>query len=163
MLKIVRVSQHRPDAVTSVQIDAVLWRHRKVPLSRGRHITGRYSPGPGRPGVVYESLAERRVIAHLYSLPGVLAVHAQPFTIEYRIGKSRRRYTPDLLVFATPLHEELSSCGFRIVTVVEVKATIDPTLRAAIDFKLHLSIHATGLPAVLVVPTNSDPEVDHAF
>ena len=161
MLKIIRVSQHRPDAVTSVQIDAVRWRHRKIPLSRGGHITGRYSPGPGRTGVPYESLAERCTIAYLYALPGVRVIVSQPFSIQYRLGKRRRCYTPDLLVIAESLPDELVRNGFGKVTVLEVKAAVDPSARASLDFKLHLSIHATGFPALVVLPAESDTEVDH--
>ena len=163
MIKFIRVSQHRPDEIASVRIDAVCWRHRKIPLSRSRHVIGRYSPGPGRTGVPFESLAECRAIAYLYSLPGVRLVVSQPFTIRYRLNNSRRLYTPDLLVVADELPVVLVRNGFGEATVLEVKAAIDPATRAVIDFKLHLSIHATGLPAMVVVSEETDKEVDHAL
>lgn len=163
MLKFIRASKHRPDAMTSVQIDAVRWRHRKIPLSHSRHVIGRYSPGPGRTGVPFESLAECRTIAYLYALPGVRLVVSQPFSIQYRLGKRRRCYTPDLLVVADELPDDLARNGFGKATVLEIKAAIDPVRRAVIDFKLHLSILATGLPAMVVVSEETDREVDHAL
>jgi hypothetical protein len=163
MIKFIRVSKRPLDTMTSVRIDTIRWSHRKIPFSRGGHITGRYSPGPGRTGVPFESLAECRTIAYLYALPGVRVVVSQPFSIQYRLGNRRRCYTPDLMVVFDELTDELVRNGFGKTTVLEVKAAIDPATRVVIDFKLHLSIHATGLPAMVVVPAETDKEVDHAL
>jgi len=163
MLKFIQASRRQHESFSSVQIDGVSWRNRKIPLSHGRHVTGRYSPGPGREGVPFESHTEYKVIAHLSALPGVRVILSQPFTIDYRAHGTRRRYTPDLLVVADPLPRELARNGFGALTVLEVKAVVDPYSRALIEFKVQLSTHATGLPALIAVPTSKNVgEVDHA-
>jgi hypothetical protein len=161
MLKFIQAKHH--SELSSVRIDAIRWCHRKIPLSRGRHVTGRYSPGPGKSAIRYESLAERKAMEHFLALPGVHAVLSQPFTVEFSISGIRRRYTPDLLVVADPLPFHLVRNGFGALTVLEVKATFDPHSRALLDFKLQLVTHATGLPAMFAVPLRKDgSEVHHA-
>jgi hypothetical protein len=165
MFKFIKASKQKPDAIASVRVDDIRWRHRKIPSSHGRHIVGRYSPGPARPSVQFESYTECRAIAYLIALPGVHVVLSQPFTIDFHLRKLRGRYTPDLLVVAEPLPPELARLGFGVLTVLEIKAKIDPHSRALIEFKLQLSIRATGLPTFVAIPKGETAqnagEVDH--
>lgn len=153
------------DATTAsaLRIQALRWNHRRIPLSRSRHITGRYSPGPGRALVPFESRTECRAIAFLFDRFSVSVILAQPLTIEYHTGGRRRRYTPDLLVIAEHITPALSRSGFGQLTFVEVKGAIDSESRVIADAKLQLVKHATGLPAILMVDAPAGPvgEVCH--
>jgi hypothetical protein len=163
MLKFIQASKQQHASIPSVQINGVCWCNRKIPLSHGRHVIGRYSPGPGREGVPFESHTEYKVIAYLSALPGVCVVLSQPFTIDYRVHGARRRYTPDLLIVADPLPRELVRNGFGILTVLEVKAVVDPPSRSLVEFKVQLSTHATGLPTLIAIPTlENSGELSHA-
>ena len=171
MFKFVQASQLCAFNPSAVRIETVRWRHRSIPLSRRRHVVGYYSPRPGCPLVPFESHTESRAIEYLYSLPGVYVVLSQVFTVEYRVGGGPLRpYTPDQLMVANPASPELAPLGLGGLTVIEVKATLDPAERAAIGFKLQVASYATGLPGILALPVQAEvaligdtEEVKHAF
>jgi hypothetical protein len=148
-----------------VRIDALRWNARRIPRSHGLHHIGYHSPGPGRPLVGYESITEQRVIASLLRMTGVHFVLSQPFTVDYRFKGRRRRYTPDLLVAASPVPGVLLRQGFGPLSIVEIKLALDPATQAIAAFRLQVVQLATGLPVFLGTPTTSSAltgEVDHA-
>lgn len=140
-----------------LRIDVVRWCERRIPLSRGPHVTGRVSPGTGCPSVAFESLNEKGAIEGLLAVPGVLLVLSQPFTVHYRWKGRRRRYTPDLLVVAQPVPASLRRRGFGPLTVVEVKPLADADDSDLVDLRLHVAQLATGMPALLAFPTAASP------
>lgn len=148
-----------------LRIDALRWNARRIPRSHGSHHIGYHSPGPGRPLVGYESVTEQRAIATLLGMTGVHFVLSQPFTVDYRVKGRRRRYTPDLLVAASPVPDVLLRQGFGPISVVEIKLAIDPATRDVIAYRLQVVQVATGLPVFFGTPTAPSAmtgEVDHA-
>lgn len=69
---------------------------RTIGTSR-RCLTGRVSLATGG-GADFESSLERDWLLVLDFDPSVRLVREQPFSIEYFLGKQKRRYTPDVLV-----------------------------------------------------------------
>jgi len=104
-----------------VRVIAVRKNHRKIPLSRARHVIGTFSPRPGHPRVDFESLLERSALIALARLPECLSVMSQPFTIDYEYRNRSYRYTPDILVVLKPVPHSLLLGGFRKYTAIEVK------------------------------------------
>lgn len=154
-----------PEIRRHLRIDALRWNARRIPLSHGSHHIGYHSPGPGRPLVGYESVTEQRVIASLLGMAGVHFVLSQPFTVDYRLKGRCRRYTPDLLVAASPVPGVLLRQGFGPISIVEIKLAIDPVTQPVIAFRLQVVQVATGLPVFLgtpAAPSALTGEVDHA-
>lgn len=109
----------------------VAWGERRVPLSYGRHHTGRISTFVGQPLLRTESHLERLALQHFAGLPGCRALLTQPLTIRFDFRGTQRRYTPDLLVLLDPVPIDLARAGFDQLTLVEVKP-----VRARMDIEL---------------------------
>ena len=137
----------------SLRVDEVRWAERRIPLSRGSHVTGRVSPGAGRPSIAFESMNERRAIERILGFPEVQLVLSQPFTVHYQWEGHRRRYTPDLLIIAQPVSAWLRRHGFGPLTVVEIKRDIEAVSRELIEARLRVAQLATGMPVVLATPS----------
>lgn len=72
---------------------------RQVPLSRGKHHTGRVSLGPNHPMVRVESHEEAQV-AHVFAARhDFLALRSQPVTVWFHWNNRTHRYTPDFEVW----------------------------------------------------------------
>ena len=111
-----------PSNVSSSSPDTrVSWSGRKIPLSRSRHVCGRVPWQPPSQAVDVESDLEARATAMLTRIPGLLALHSQPFTLTYSDAGVRRRYTPDLLAVFGRQPPWLVQLGFGRWTVIEVK------------------------------------------
>lgn len=133
-------------------IDSVLplhvkWAHRRVPLSRGRHITGRIAPRPGHPVLVYESLLERNAMRALAARRECLELWTQPFTICFLYQGEERRYTPDILALFKPVPHDLLCRGFGKHTVIEVKPD-----KKAEKWRESMRVHRALLQLALSVP-----------
>jgi len=109
----------QPDG--SLQIERVVWGHRKVPLSHGRHHIGRTIPWPGQQAIVVESLQERLVVQALAKRRQCTALTSQPVTVWYSYGGRRRRYTPDLMAAFSEVPLDLGCQGAQLRTLIEVK------------------------------------------
>ena len=66
----------------------------------------------------YESGLERQAILRLASVPDVIALFTQPFTLQLSAGL---RYTPDLLLVLARVPRRLVRRGFERWTVIEIK------------------------------------------
>jgi hypothetical protein len=81
--------------------------------------------------------------------PGLSAVHAQPFTLMYRQGHHRCRYTPDFLTVFLIVPRALARLGFDKWTVIEVKpADLLARDRDAIEARLEAVHLALGFAAI---------------
>ncbi len=99
----------------------IAWSARTIPLSRARHACGRVPWQPAATAIDVESDLEARATRLLTRERGLVALHSQPFTLFYRDGCRRRRYTPDLLAVFDRLSPSLVRLGFGRWTVVEIK------------------------------------------
>jgi len=99
----------------------IAWSARTIPLSRARHACGRVPWQPPATAIDVESDLEARVTRLLTRDRGLVALHSQPFTLTYRDGHKRRRYTPDLLAVYDRLPPSLVRLGFGRWTVIEIK------------------------------------------
>lgn len=71
---------------------------RKIPISHNS-ITGRFSLGPGKGSVGFESTLERDFVCLMAFDPDVIGIEEQPVRIEYEGANGRKcHYTPDYLV-----------------------------------------------------------------
>lgn len=138
-----------------VQHPRIGWASREIPMSYGRHTCGRHVWGPSMQSVPFESLCERDVIAFLTQQNGFSAVFSQPFTLDWRVGLRRYRYTPDLLVVFNRTPRKLQAIGFGRWTVVEVKPW---ALLAEVeqDVRCRLSMVTATLGFNAVVMTERD-------
>ena len=129
--------------------NGIAWRARRVPMSYGRHVTGRVPVSLAPCVVAYESQLERDVIVFLATFRALRFIESQPFTLHYVDRGRRHRYTPDLLVVLHPVPTLLERLGFEVWTVVEVKPHAE--LQAdgeAIGARLARVGKATGFSAV---------------
>ena len=99
----------------------VRWSHRDIPLSHASHLCGSVAWTPPAQSVLVESQLEARVLSFLLGFPSLRGVHSQPFTLVFRLGARRLRYTPDFLVVYARVSAALRKLGFDHWTVVEVK------------------------------------------
>lgn len=141
--------------IRSVPAEAfsVHWGARRIPPSRGRHMTGRYPLGAGRGGVPFESRLECLTLSWLAGFPALQTIEAQPVTIRGPIAGRIRAYTPDFLVTFAEVSAPLAALGFGLRTIVEVKPSAyrwDPLVEA----KLGATRTAIGLPVVLITELN---------
>lgn len=74
--------------------------HFKRRRRRGSYlgVTGKYPSPQSDHSLFFESFRERDLFVLLAFQPGVEVIEDHPFTIEYSLGNTRRRYTPDALV-----------------------------------------------------------------
>lgn len=145
-------SDHRFNVCShSITIHHVAWSTRKIPLSYSKHVTGRYSAGPGHPPVPFESLLEREVIVALLGLPWTEQVLGQPLTVSYSVSRTQRTYTPDILVRLRYVPPALSALGWENSTLIEVKpSAVRDRCASRIRFKLRVAELATRLPGICV-------------
>ena len=94
------------------------WSARVVPPSHAPVRRGALSIRFAAASLPYESGLERRAILRLASIPDVIALFAQPFTLQV---SARQRYTPDLLLVLARVPRSLVRRGFERWTVIEVK------------------------------------------
>ncbi|WP_156969856.1 hypothetical protein [Arenimonas malthae] len=102
---------------------AIRWSAREIPLSHGRHVCGRVAWTPPTQSVPVESDLEANAIAFFSRHAGLVAIHAQPFTLRYADDQGVHRYTPDFLVVYDRVTRAIVRLGFRRWTVVEIKST----------------------------------------
>lgn len=110
------------ESAASTKDAAIRWSLRDIPLSHGKHVCGRVAWTPPPQSVPVESDLEAQAVAFFSQQPDLVAIHAQPFTINYSDHGAPRRYTPDLLLVYNRLSRVLVQLGFQRWTVVEVKA-----------------------------------------
>ena len=140
----------------SVRVTAVRWNHRKIPVSRGCHVIGRFAPRPGHRRVAYESLLERSALASLAALPQCAWVATQPFTVEYAYLGASYRYTPDILAVFKPVPHDLLLAGYKKFTTIEIKpdrligpwAERLPQRREAVLLATHMPLLVLGETAI---------------
>jgi hypothetical protein len=81
-----------------------------------RSVTGKFSPGPGKPLIEFESGLEHFFLIYVHLRYPSVEVKAQPFPLQYSNDSGQlTRYTPDFLV----------SVPDRAKTVVEIKRRRD--------------------------------------
>ena len=107
--------------INTLEVLEINWGARRIRPTRGRHLTGRYPLGDGKPAVPYESGLERDSIAWLLGFSGLNDIASQPVTVVARVNGKRLVYTPDLLVDYTVPPPLLAEHGFGERTFVEVK------------------------------------------
>lgn len=141
------MSAHRP----SEQDGTVRWSLREIPLSHGKHVCGRVAWTPPTQSVPVESDLEAQAIAFFARHSGLVAIHAQPFTLRYLDGSCVRRYTPDFLVVYDRLSSAIVRMGFQKWTVVEVKSSSLVDVDASsVDRRLEAVRSVLGLATVLL-------------
>lgn len=96
-------------------------RHRRIPLSRAKHVRGWHPVRPGHGAVGFESKLESRFLTFIAQAASELTAQSQPITITYLIDGRRRRYTPDFLIHLPHVPELLSPWGFGLQTYMEIK------------------------------------------
>lgn len=136
---------------------------RSIPLSYRHHVRGFHPVRPDLPAVAFESLLESRAIDWFSRRPELMRLSTQPITVRYRIGRSVRRYTPDLRVRLAHVSPALRQLGFGLDTLVEVKP-IWMALRDAekLACKFGVLRAACNLPVVLLTDRDLD-ELEEVF
>ena len=82
----------------AIEIQGVEWWKRRIPKSRGRHLTGYATTWERQPLLHVESRLEHGVIRAFADSPACLAIATQPVTIRFKCNRKTRTYTPDILV-----------------------------------------------------------------
>lgn len=116
-----RPNPHLGELPASPAIDMLLWGHRRIPLSHGKHHIGHAIPWPGASAIPVESHEERLVLQALAARDECMSLSAQPFTVWYRWAGRLRRYTPDFLAVFSSVPGDLSRRGAAQSTVIEVR------------------------------------------
>ena len=134
------------------EVLSIEWGARKIPTSRGRHVTGMYPVGLNHDSVPFESKLERDFVALAASCRGFRSITSQPVTVTARLSGSLIEYTPDYLVDLDPVPPGLGRLGFRPRTFVEVKPTkfVD---QEKLSRKFTVLMLALNLPCVLMRET----------
>lgn len=99
----------------------VLWNHRRVPLSYGRHHAGYLCAFRGQPMLRIESELEWRVLRELAGHPCCHALATQPATFEWREAGRTCRYTPDALALIDNPPAQWAAWGLTKLCLIEVK------------------------------------------
>lgn len=132
---------------------------RAIPLSYGSHVRGWHPVRPGHGAIPFESKLESKFISKLAQLPELASLVSQPLTLHYLHAGARQRYTPDFLVELSRVPPELTTLGFGLHTLVEVK----PLSRALrVETKLTWQFAAARLASshaiVLITDADLSPE-----
>jgi len=137
----------------------VLWNHRRVPLSYGRHHAGYLCAFRGQPMLRVESELERRVLRELADNPSCRALATQPATFEWDEAGRACRYTPDALALLDSPPAHWVTWGLNKLCLIEVKppaVVIEPQIW---DQRRRVVAAALGLPLIRLP---SLQEVHHA-
>lgn len=137
----------------------VLWNHRRVPLSYGRHHAGYLCAFRGQPMLRVESELERRVLRELADNPSCHALATQPATFEWHEAGRACRYTPDALALLDSPPAHWVAWGLNKLCLIEVKppaVVIEPQIW---DQRCRVVAAALGLPLIRLP---SLQEVHHA-
>ncbi len=130
---------------------------RRIPLSYSHHVRGWHPVRSGFAPVPFESLLESAFIAWFANRPELTSLATQSHTFHYRFGRSRCRYTPDLLVGLSHVPTPLRALGFGLLTVIEVKPFERAfAMETALRHKLHIARETLHCPAVLLTELDLD-------
>ena len=103
--------------------------HFKVRRRRGNYLTvsGKYPSHQNEFALYFEGFRERDLFVHLAFDESVERVDDHPFLISYKVGKAKKKYTPDAKIVFRPMTSQATA---RRPLVVEVKVESELERRA---------------------------------
>jgi len=125
---------------------------RKIPLSKGNHITGFHPIRPGHGMVAFESKLECDFLSWITKFGGNPTVTSQPLTAKYLDHNNIwRKYTPDFLIaYPTLIPIQLQKWNFSTNTIIEIKYLAEAEKKSAtIQRKLN-AVRKMGYRTVLL-------------
>lgn len=126
-------------------------KRRTIPLSRQRHIIGRYAPGAGRPAIPFESHLECLAMRAIHEQAPTAEIQSQPTTLSFVHRDRVRTYTPDLVVTMGDVPQLLRSHGFDFVTFIEIKPFKRlKYLHPLWPLIVRILRHTTGVPLIIL-------------